>query len=549
MQRSLFSPSSSSFCSFRSVGLTGTGAALLTRRRHFYSGLDPSRVERLRRSGMTFNKPRGRDTFSLAFESRLRLVPWTSPEDLYGPIDVSFLSNHIGTTNAAGNSGNRISAELRDPTTLDGNPVEQRKVASGDARYARIREARETELARLRERDDWYVIIADPIAATDVEKPIRLPSERHPWFDEAWANPESVNRGIFEPRQGPQLRLTSSDDAGSSADLNEDDRSTWCPYYTAEARNQLRQQCDTTLLRGRHTRTVALEVPASSGSGFDKREVRHHFHVAPVVEPILDVRRFEREEAQIELITAYRNLLYEAAELFKHEDTERVNRGDRSPRRVADVLRVPALSTNTCGPRFAPEMGKLSQQSAIKGFHRLSNEAKEMLIMNRAFTLELYVPVPLLEQFEVAFLEEAWPTPESTMNPGRVALYPGLAPPRTLLQYDGWIGKRPELVEAIETEGRSLETGTLYQLDGSPVEKTEALSNIRVYGADEERRVRLEKEAETAAATLLGKGSEGKPAKPLYAPLRAGLNQEMYSTASSQRDTRTGDTPNDEQER
>jgi hypothetical protein len=494
---------------------------------------------------MTFNRPRGRDTFSIAFESRLRIVPLTHVSDLYGPIDVSLIT--------------AVNAD--DPTSSAGNPLEQKKYMAGDALMRRVVEKKRKDEASLRGKRDWHVLVVDPIELAAVAAPIPFPSP-HPLYYCDWPTPSSSSSSSgMEQRRPSQHVLEQREICGygdpslpflSSGDGADDVLSPNVPstsnafFYRTVDRNHLQQNGDTTLLHGTvvHQTTLHLPHPDSTASAplpSSPHTIRQHFHTAVCVDPDIHHDRFHREEAQVEMISAYRNILYEAAEVALSSLDSGSGGSIRGRARqssatvraapyVADVVRVPALCHYSCGRNLYHELGKLNQQSVIKGFHRLSSEAKEALIANRCFTVELYVPPMLLEQFERAFLEEAWEVPTSTLNPGRTALYPGLAPPRTLLQYNGWTGNRPELIEAVETKGKSLLSGVKYGLDGKPIEQTEVLASLRIFGTCEEQQQMLEGERRTAATEL------GTPLQPTYTPLQSGLQGDV---AASDKQTRT----------
>nr|VDZ45921.1 hypothetical_protein_conserved [Leishmania donovani] len=496
---------------------------------------------------MTFNRPRGRDTFSAAFESRLRIVPLTQMSDLYGPIDVSLLT--------------AVNAD--DPTSSEGNPLEKKKYMAGDARMRKVLEDKQRAEAALYEKRDWHVLVVDPIELRMVPAPLPFPSP-HPAYYHDWATVEGErwsSSRVLERRPTAEFgipmpnALAETTGAGTGAALvadaaadvadgtvaNVDAPESLAFFYTAGNRRHLQQNGDTTLLPAAQVRQTTPSIPnlastAAQSLPSSPQTIRQHFHTAVCVDPDISHDRFHREEAQVEMISAYRNILYEAFELGHAPPSVSSASAAGSLRRtavtqgtvpfVADVVRVPALCHYSCGRRFLHELGKLNQQAVVKGFHRLSNEAKEALIMNRSFTVEIYVPPMLLEQFERAFLEEPWEVPLSTLNPGRTALYPGLAPPRSLLEYDGWVGKRPELVEGVATQGKSLLRGAKVGLDGRLIEEREVLANLRVFGAREEQQQMLEGERKTAAEQL------GVPLQPTYAPLHAGLLAEVEPHAS-----------------
>ncbi|KAG5501536.1 hypothetical protein JKF63_03365 [Porcisia hertigi] len=505
----------------------GSATAARTLRRGFYSGLDESRVHRLRRSGMTFNRPRGRDMFSAAFESRLRIVPLTQMSDLYGPIDISLLT--------------AVNAE--DPTSSKGNVLEHKKYMAGDALMRKVVERKQRAEATLHEKRDWHVLVVDPIEPRMAGASVPFPSA-HPAYYLDWVAAEGKpppSSCVLERRLTAEFGLPLANaeadvaDAGTGAAVaaHTPTAETHAFFYTPANRRHLQQNGDTTLLSASQVRQTTLSIPNPLSTSAQplpssSHTIRQHIHTAVCIDPDISHGRFQREEAQVEMISAYRNILYEAAELghtlsassSAGGSLQRTMATQRKGPFVADVVRVPALCHYSCGQRFLHELGKLNQQSVIKGFHRLSNEAKELLIMNRSFTVEIYVPPMLLGQFEHAFLEEPWEVPLSTLNPGRTALYPGLAPPPALLQYDGWIGKRPELVEGIATKGRSLLRGGKVGLDGQLIEEREVLASLRVFGALEEQQKMLEGERKTAAEQL------GAPLQPTYAPLLAGLQTE-----------------------
>jgi hypothetical protein len=170
-------------------------------------------------------------------------------------------------------------------------------------------------------------------------------------------------------------------------------------------------------------------------------------HVVQVIDPDIGHIMFQREEAQVELITAYRNILYEYYEM-------------RADRRATDALelRVPALGIDTVIGSLADDIGKLNQQSLLKGFHRAPGQVKDWFMLQKDFRLKLYVPGRLFAQFDKAWGEEPWPALDNIIDPGRAALYRGMPVPRQLVDGSnpGWVGKRPELQAAPDTDGRSI---------------------------------------------------------------------------------------------
>jgi hypothetical protein len=266
----------------------------------------------------------------------------------------------------------------------------------------------------------------------------------------------------------------------------------WCyvsPVQPASVRRALRKNGD----------TDAFSVPKETIHA----DAKHDVLVIPVVDPDLtaECTLGGREEAQVELISAYRNILYEVLEA----------------RHAVRVLKIPVLSMYMAGEGlYDADLPKLTQEALIKGFHRLPNSGKEQLLVRRDGTpellVELYVPVPRLPLYERTFAEDAWETPTSTLIPKRMSLYPALAPPEQLLQLDGWVGKRPELIEAVQTKGKSLTTGDIKLLDGSIAEMCDVPSTLTIFEDRQGKKKALEKEQLTAAAAGLVK----KPPQPLH---------------------------------
>ena len=263
------------------------------------------------------------------------------------------------------------------------------------------------------------------------------------------------------------------------------------PHHSASVRRALRKNGDTDFFR-----VAAQDVHP---------DAKHDVSVIPVVDPNLaqEAQFGGREEAQVELITAYRNILFEVLEA-----------------RHVRLVKIPVLSLYSAGHElYEPELPKLTQQALIKGFHRIPNYGKEQLIWRRDgepdLSIELYVPSTHLRMFEAAFKEDAWDVPTSTLIPSRFNLYPALAPPEQLLEYEGWVGKRPELIEAVKTGGKSLATGDVKLLDGTVAESCDVPSTITVYENSSARRSQLERERQMAEAA----GFAARPVKPLQSGL------------------------------
>lgn len=302
-------------------------------------------------------------------------------------------------------------------------------------------------------------------------------------------------------------------------------------------RHNLQKSCDATLLPVCWTRQVRKANPNNSEAVPEKETVSEHFYLISCIEPSIEKREYGREEAQVEMITAYRNILLECAEVLQHQSHEnypeaeagrweslsqkhcaktQAKQKESSMQEKIDILRVPALCVDPeyCEFHndnerksdehvsfFHHEIGKLNHEALLKGFHRLPVEYKESLLCNPAFVVELFVPLPWFEHFAKAFHSEAWEVPSSTLRPARTALYPGLAPPLSLLAMDGWLGKRPELEAAGSSKGNFLLKGPFYQLDGKPVEQKEVWTDIRVFGSKDEENERIKKEQESFGST------------------------------------------------
>lgn len=373
--------------------------------RSFYSGLDENRINRLRRASILFNKPRGRDVMSLAFEKRIVLKELTHPDVLFDAPEV-----------------------------------------------------------------DTGVAVVDFVSLAAVrEGQCPLP----PFVAKHLAAASSSTHGVS----------SSSTSLTTAAESYH--------YYPAAALRHLRKDADSSRYRLPRVPSSSL---ATTSYKKDPAQSTPPWYLTLLLEPFIDVPVYRREEAHVELITAYRNVFYEFAEMESR----------------VGILRCPAISVGTT--QFSTEIAKMNQQSVIKGFHRVSAELKEVLMERPHFTVELYIPRPLLAQFQTVFLEDAWDTPESIISPGRVALYPGLAPPKQLLELDGWVGKRPELIAAIQSEGKSL-NDTPKTLGGVEVEEVDAYSSVNVTASSS--RAATKRMLELEAHTAKEQGFVAKEAQPL----------------------------------
>lgn len=524
--------------------------------RPFYSGLSDARTQRLRRSGMTFNKPRGRDLLSRAFESRIRLAPMEDMHTLYQETTLA----------AVVERGEAPPPNPLDPTSSVGNPIRMRHAAEGDVRSVSMVGQRQAEEATaFQPHRTWRVGVAALFPSAGVS--FSVPSLRASWTAMKVGD---VSLGAF-------ASVSETEGVGMSQELSANCQQiggrstitipspTICfpqahpHFYAMWPKSNEADHCESSCVSSfSGLQPVSLSIPSAEGESAEengesviqlhllgtpqRRDLQrsgdatqfplclargvkseragglHTFHLIPVLEPWIEVPEFGREEVQVEMIATYRNILLECAELQLPSDPLSADQLSASESKgfrflptdqkrcgAVDVLRVPALCLDQWqheqGPsrsQWAHEIGKLNQQALIKAFHRLPVELKEKLLQNPIFTVELYVPPVLLPVFTQAFLEEAWETPDSTLRPARTALYPGLAPPPSLLSLDGWVGKREELKEAVATKGRSLLSGPTYQLSGEPVVEKEVWTEIRVFGSREEEAKRLARERETA---------------------------------------------------
>lgn len=275
---------------------------------------------------------------------------------------------------------------------------------------------------------------------------------------------------------------------------------------TALWEGSLEGKYDRTLARRLTSRTLACLMPIAGNE-----------HIIFSLEPLIDSHEFAYEEAQVELMNTYRNMLVEVAE------AKNINR-----------LALIPLCLASSGRRHSRSIIKLNQVSLIKSFHRIAEDDKEELLYNRPnFGVDMYVPDDYYEEFISTFSEEAWAAPESVFMPGRLDLYPGLAPPKGMLEMEGWVGKRPELVEAVYTNGKSMLEGTKYALDGTPIEKLDASTFGSNYLPSMRERIQLEYETARKQGYIpkepapLGTGLEGDAYQPDVKPVNGAKEEEQ----------------------
>eukprot|EP00759_Apiculatamorpha_spiralis_P041356 PhF_6_TR40011/c0_g1_i1/m.59379 len=148
-----------------------------------------------------------------------------------------------------------------------------------------------------------------------------------------------------------------------------------------------------------------------------------------VVEP--DLTQFPMpDEAQVELITAYRNILLDAVHGF----------------RPFSELRVPPLSVHPdLSGKHVKRIIKMNQQALIKSFHRIPEYMQDELNDMGAF-VHVVVPDAYYELFARIYAEEPWQVARTLFNLGRTDMYTDTEIPAQLREYPGWTGKRPELL-------------------------------------------------------------------------------------------------------
>jgi hypothetical protein len=248
--------------------------------------------------------------------------------------------------------------------------------------------------------------------------------------------------------------------------------------------------------------------------------VKGQCSVIHLVDPIVNHRMFRREEAQVELIVAYRNALYEFFDL-----------NQMSP--GYNTLRIPALSLYSAD-RFQDDLGKLNQQALLKGFHRTPGNVKDWFSASEDLRVELYVPGCFMDQFTKAFAEEPWLPMLSTVDPGRRSLYHGMDVPRQMLDNPGWVGKRQELIDAVATGGDSIEA--VRQIDDSMLRKSrETVRLPRSSGTVEE----------PAAAAAAVNPSDKAPAFSAEFTPNAAVQQRL-ATIDEDRKRQTDDAANEQ---
>jgi len=142
--------------------------------------------------------------------------------------------------------------------------------------------------------------------------------------------------------------------------------------------------------------------------------------VIHVLEPDLRARVFRLEEAQVELISTYRNILLDFLDVM-------VEGG------VRDLHMAPLSMGDLSGDHRKEEMVNMNHQAILKGFHRIPNDVKDRFSIRTDYTF--HVCVPVVEDFvafEAEFKAEAWVPGESIMHLGRKNMYYALDRPSNL---------------------------------------------------------------------------------------------------------------------
>ena len=190
--------------------------------------------------------------------------------------------------------------------------------------------------------------------------------------------------------------------------------------------------------------TRVLRIPVELRGGSSAESVVAH--VIQVVEPDIRPYHMMRMEAQVELVTAFRNILMEFFEICCPPDaTGGAGAAIRQTPRF-HTLRIPALSLSLHDGKFALDIEKMHQQALIQAFHRCSLDVKDWFAVHPQLRVELHVPQPLLAGFERAFADEAWETPRSAVLPPKPHMYHGLPmPPQLIANAPGFIGGRKEI--------------------------------------------------------------------------------------------------------
>ena len=399
-----------------------------SQRRAFASGADPHRIRQLRKSLFPSAPTIGRDDLSLQFEKRIRILRMGSyPEDEAAAASPSSSSQKSG----------------------DGL---QRVFGSDDDAYLGLRVGSNLQAAAL--QPDTAVVKFIPSVAELRE-----------------------NRAAYPP--AVVRRIARQSDCKIMAARVGADGSHLEPIYdpvTGRAADEA--------IGGSSKGFSPLRRPNFASDCAANSGLQHA--IVYCVQPQINSHEFRFEEAQVELIATYRNMLVDVAEA-------------RGIHRIV----CPPLCLYTCGRAHRFAIAKLNQVSLIKAFHRLSPSDREELLYrcDGTFAVEIYVDDAHYSEFVATFAEEAWEPPTNLLFPERTDLYPGLAPPEGMAELEGWIGKRPELLEAIATKGTSLIDGKpKYALDGSPIVPLDATTFGRVHKTTRDERVA----AEHATARLMG---------------------------------------------
>lgn len=219
--------------------------------------------------------------------------------------------------------------------------------------------------------------------------------------------------------------------------------------FNGEKRRRLQKDGDTNCIEVTLEKQEEDTKAASENNKNETSSFLIKTHLIQVIEPDVRDISFQRMEAQIELVTAFRNILMEFFEVAcPSKNNNKVDFLINEKPRYS-TLRVPPLSLAYHNGKFDEGvMEKMHHASLIQAFHRCSRDVKDWFALHQDdLTVELFVPRSMIESFEKAFYEsEAWPTPASQLIPEKLAMYPGLQMPASLLENaPGFIGQREEI--------------------------------------------------------------------------------------------------------
>jgi hypothetical protein len=369
-----------------------------------FSTLDPVKFNRLRRCIPNYANGthlRGRNQTSYDFEKRIRLIAADSRQCVAWPIKNLYLNdnnNHKDSQKEEEESG----MLFFDPTTT---------------------------------------VIADVITKEELE--LGRIFRPHPMALYSIAN---NNRQDRQQQQNEPIKISTSTDLEIETIEGFDEE---VATFDSNKKRRLQKDGDTNL----------LQVPIKIIRNDSQEIVETTANVIQVIEPDVRDVSFQKMEAQIELITAFRNVLMDFFELscpssssssaFSCSSFSSPKKFNLQEKPKFSTLRVPPLSLAFHGGKFDYDIEKMHHAALIQAFHRCAGDVKDWFAIHHdLITVELFVPRAMIESFNRAFYEsgEAWETPESALIPTKFNMYPGLQMPASLLESaPGFIGKREEI--------------------------------------------------------------------------------------------------------